>query len=186
MNTHLFFNAASTILSLAILQSFNWAITRHFKSERVPTGMKLIMAASTITLLAYLALVWTGAAPASAQLAGMALEVCGFGLFAVTVAATRQLKFKLAFDEETPDHLMMSGPYRYIRHPFYTSYLIFWSGFALITLSWLSLPLLAMMAAIYYTAAVSEDRKLAGSALADQHALYREKTGMFWPRLLRK
>jgi protein-S-isoprenylcysteine O-methyltransferase Ste14 len=183
---HLFFNAVSTILSLAILQSFNWAIRRHFKSERIPTGMKLIMAASTITLLAYLALLWIGASPVSAQLAGMALEVCGFGLFAASVAATRQLRFKLAFDEETPDHLMMSGPYRYVRHPFYTSYLIFWSGFALITFSWLSLPLLLMMAAIYYTAAAGEDRKLACSALADQHAVYREKTGMFWPKLLRK
>ncbi len=180
------FDAVSTVLSLAILQSFNWAVSGHFKSDRMPAGMKLIMLASIITALAFLALLWTRAQPPSAELAGMAIEVCAAGLFAVTVAATRKIRFRMAFDDETPDQLVVSGPYRYIRHPFYTSYLIFWTGFALITFSWLSLPPLLVMAAIYFFAALGEDRKFATSALADQHSQYRQRAGMFWPKLPRR
>ncbi len=179
-------DAVSTVLSLAILQSFNWAVSGHFKSDRMPTGMKLIMAASTVTALAFVALLWTRSQPPSAQFVGMAIEVCAFGLFVAAIVATRQFRFRMAFDDGLPDELVMSGPYRYIRHPFYTSYLIFWIGFALITFSWLSLPLLLVMTAIYYFAARGEDRKLATSDLAEQHILYRQRAGMFWPKLRRK
>lgn len=183
---HLVLDAASTILSLAISQAFNWAVTGHFKSDKMPTGMRLVLLASTITGLAMLALLWTSSQPPGAQLVGMAIEVCGLGLFAAAIAATKRFRFRLAFDDGVPDQLVMSGPYRYIRHPFYASYLIFWVGFAVMTYSWLSLPLLLLMMTIYSLAARDEDRRLAGSNLAEQHALYRQRAGMFWPKLTAK
>jgi protein-S-isoprenylcysteine O-methyltransferase Ste14 len=176
-------DGASTILSLAISQAFTWAVTGHFKSDRIPTGMRLILLASTITGLAMLVLLWTNSQPPVAQFAGMAIEVCGLGLFLTAITATRRFRFRLAFDDGLPDQLVMSGPYRYIRHPFYTSYLIFWAGFAMMTYSWLSLPLLVVMTTIYSLAARDEDRRLASSNMAEQHALYRQQAGMFWPKL---
>ena len=182
----LFLDGVSTVISLAILQAFNWAITGHFRSEKMPTGMKLIVVASTITGLALLALLWTGSQPLGAQFVGMAIEVCGLGLFAVAIAATKQVRFRMAFDDGVPDRLVTSGPFKYIRHPFYTSYLVFWTGFALITFSWLAVPLLLVMAAIYFRAAWGEEQKIATSDLADQHRLYRQQAGMFWPKLWRR
>ncbi len=180
------FDGASAILSLAILLVFNWALGGHFKSDRMPTGMKLIVLASTITALCFLILVWTESQPLGAQLAGMAIEVCGLGLFAAALSATKQFRFRMAFDDGVPDRLVTSGPYKYIRHPFYTSYLVFWTGFALITFSWLAVPLLLLMAAIYFFAARDEEKKIATSGLADQHRLYRQQAGMFWPMLWRR
>ena len=179
-------DAVSTVLSLAILQTFNWAVTGHFKSDSMPAGMKLIVVASAVTALALLAFLWTRAQPPAAQLAGMAIEVCGLGLFMLCLAATRQVRFRMAFDDGVPEQLVTTGPYRYIRHPFYTSYLIFWTGFALITFSWLAVPLLLLMTAIYFFAAQGEDRRIASSELAEQHVLHRQQAGMFWPKLWRK
>ena len=105
---HLMLDAASTFLSLAILQAFNWAVKGHFQSDKMPLGMKLILLAATVTGLAFLTLLWTGSQPRSAQLLGMAIEVCALVLFALTVAATKRVRFRIAFDDELPDHLVTS------------------------------------------------------------------------------
>ncbi len=181
--TIMLLDAIATVLSLAILQSFNWALRGHFKSDKMPAGMKVIMIASVITGLVYLTLMWTREQPPSAQIAGMAIELCAVVLFAAVVVATRRFRFRMAFDDSVPDELVTSGPYRYIRHPFYTSYLIFWTGFAVITCSWLSLPFLFLLGAIYFWAARGEDLKFAATAMADQHSRYRQQAGMFWPKL---
>jgi protein-S-isoprenylcysteine O-methyltransferase Ste14 len=183
---HVLFDAASTILSLAILQAFNWAVKGHFRSDKMPTGMKLILLASTVTGLVFLILLWTAPQPPAAHLTGMAIEIGALALFAASLAATKKVRFRMAFDEAPPDELLMSGPYRYIRHPFYTSYLVFWTGFALITFSWLAVPLLVLITAIYSVAARGEEQRFTNSNMAAQHALYRQQAGMFWPKLRRK
>ena len=182
----LLLDGAVTILSAAIVQWFTWALNNHFQSDETPTGTKVILAASVTTGLGLLVLLWIGSQPPAAQLIGMAIEICSAGLFAATLAATRETRFRLAFDDELPDQLVRSGPYKYIRHPFYTSYLIYWSGFALATFSWLALPLLLLIGSIYTFAARGEDRQFAMSDLAEQHAQYRQHAGMFWPRLWRR
>ena len=147
------------------------------------------MLAATVTGLAFLTLLWTGSQPRSAQLLGMAIEVCALVLFALTVAATKRVRFRIAFDDELPDHLVTSGPYKYVRHPFYTNlYLIFWAGFALITFSWLSLPFLVLMGSIYFLAARglrSGDSKLSQRGVKSYFPFYRQQAGMFWPKLWR-
>ena len=90
---------------------------------------------------------------------------------------------RLAFDAENPDTLVMEGPYKYLRHPFYTSYLIFWVGWAIAIWSpWTLLPL-AVLVSIYVVAAKGEEQKFSNSPLAAQYEAYRKRAGMFWPRL---
>lgn len=78
--------------------------------------------------------------------------------------------------------LVTDGIYRYIRHPQYT-------GFLLITLGmifdWATLPMLIMwpvMAVLYYRLARREEKEMLAEFGA-QYDGYRQRTGMFLPRL---
>ena len=79
--------------------------------------------------------------------------------------------------------LVTSGPYRYVRHPFYTSYLIFWTGLALGTWSLWAVPVLIVMLVLYAVAARSEEGKFSRTEMSADYAAYRARTGMFWPKL---
>jgi protein-S-isoprenylcysteine O-methyltransferase Ste14 len=88
-----------------------------------------------------------------------------------------------AFSDDTPQFLLRHGPYRYVRHPFYASYLLFWVGTAVTTAGWLPWLVPFGMLLLYARAATGEEQKFARSDLAQAYETYRQNTGMFLPRL---
>jgi protein-S-isoprenylcysteine O-methyltransferase Ste14 len=88
-----------------------------------------------------------------------------------------------AFSADRPVALVQSGPYRLIRHPFYTSYLLTWCAGLVATHEVTLLIPLGLMIGIYAYAARLEEQKFASSALSNQYAAYRARTGMFLPWL---
>jgi protein-S-isoprenylcysteine O-methyltransferase Ste14 len=179
----LVFDILLTMLSIYVVGVHGMAGRTHFKSKVMPKGANLLVVAVLLTLAVFLLLVWTNDAPLAAQIAALALEALALWLFYRTIAASRGGGLHLAFDVDNPVSLVTSGPYRYVRHPFYTSYLIFWTGFALGTWSLWSVPLLALMVVLYTVAARGEEAKFANTEMAPDYAAYRERTGMFWPKL---
>ena len=89
----------------------------------------------------------------------------------------------MAFAGDLPARVFRSGPYSYIRHPFYTSYLLFWLGCAAATSSPVMLIIFLSLAAIYTIAALGEQRNFSRSALRDEYEAYQKGTGFFWPKL---
>jgi protein-S-isoprenylcysteine O-methyltransferase Ste14 len=179
----LFFDLVISAVSIAVVVQYAWALRAHFSSKTVPDGTKLITVTVVVTTLVYTGLVWLVTQPLWAQLTGLVIELLSLALFWAAISASRQARLRLAFDAENPDSLVSEGPYRFIRHPFYTSYLIFWIGWAIATWSaWALLPLAALVA-IYVAAARGEEQKFARSPLAQKYAEYRTRTGFFWPRL---
>lgn len=77
---------------------------------------------------------------------------------------------------------MRTGPYRYIRHPFYTSYILFWLGCAVATLHPLMILFLLAVSAMNVTAAFREERSFETSPLAGEYVNYRKTAGMLWPK----
>ncbi len=76
---------------------------------------------------------------------------------------------------------MEHGPYRFVRHPFYCSYLLAWAaGFVATAQTWL-LPTVAVMLVIYVRAAKLEEEKFTRSPLAGTYERYRSRTGLFLP-----
>src|SRR5579862_3197436 len=74
-----------------------------------------------------------------------------------------------------------SGPYRFVRHPIYCSYLLAAiAGLAASADSVLA-PSVIMFFAIYFTAARREERRFALGPLATHYAAYARATGMFLP-----
>ena len=160
-----------------------WGAARYFRRVGgVPFGMAL---ASVFTVAAFLWLAvrlvtgglssWWGAA--------IAIELAAACLFWWAVRATATHRLSLAFSDNPPSMLLASGPYRYVRHPFYTSYLVFWTAAAadVVGVSHWLIPLAAL--ALYTSAALYEERKFARSPLSGSYVAYRASTGMFLPRL---
>lgn len=119
------------------------------------------------------------------EVAALVLYGGALGLFTATMRALRHRRLTLAFSTDAPTELIANGPYRVIRHPFYTSYLIAWTAGVVATgQPWLLLTVLGM-GTLYVLAARQEEAKFQGSALATAYRTYATTAGMFFPRLTR-
>jgi protein-S-isoprenylcysteine O-methyltransferase Ste14 len=177
------FSAVLLVAGCVCFAAFSWGVKSHFRQTgRIPAGTVLI---SALTVSGFLWFAWRllAGGPAVTWPLALALFVGSITLFAWTVSATRKTPPTLAFDTDEPAFLLKHGPYRYVRHPFYAAYLLFWTATALASpglLPWLA-PL--VMFGVYWNAAWREERKFACSNLASDYQRYRSKAGMFIPRL---
>lgn len=171
----------------ACFASFIWAMTGgHFRAvERPSPGLRVIQIAGFVftSIHAYV-LLGPGNVAALRGVIALAAYLLAFTLFWACIRANRRKPLTLAFSSDTPDHVMTDGPYRRIRHPFYTSYTLAWIAGVLATGQlWLMLSVIFMLI-VYVSAAMSEERKFLRSALAERYVEYRKRTGMFLPRIL--
>ncbi len=159
-----------------------WGIYGHFLVKgRVEPEMKLTSALSLVGLLWFLLERWQHGALATsitptldrvavAMLAGFMV------LFWWTVFTTRRRRLTLAFSKDQPEFIYTTGPYRWIRHPFYTAYIIFWLAVAVGAGTWLFALLPASMCFLYWRAMRLEEAKFAESPLSAEYADYRFRT----------
>jgi protein-S-isoprenylcysteine O-methyltransferase Ste14 len=178
--------AWSFLLSLSGIAGagvFAWAVRGHFVSDKTPEAMKIILALSLAGIVVFLFALWQTSATDWRRAAGFCLHLAAIVLFGWAVLATRQNRPALAFAGERPDRLFRSGPYAYVRHPFYTAYLLFWLGCAVATSSLIMLILFLSLAAIYTVAALGEERDFLRSDMRDEYEALRKSTGLFWPKL---
>jgi protein-S-isoprenylcysteine O-methyltransferase Ste14 len=174
---------AVSLFSLFVVALYAWSLRGHFSSPRMPDGAKVISGLVVATTFLNLFLVWFRDQPAFVQIAGLALEIASAALFWWAIRASRKARLRFAFDPDNPDSIVSEGPYRYVRHPFYTSYLMFWSGWALSTGTvWAFIPVIAFVV-IYVRAARDEERKFSRSPLASTYRAYQARTGFLWPKV---
>ncbi|GHA15929.1 hypothetical protein GCM10007989_08550 [Devosia pacifica] len=172
-----------TLVSAVIVGAYMWSVRGHFASEGMPRGalvIALIVTANTIVLLA---LTWLLPQPAWAQILGIAIEIASGLLFVWAIMSSRKARLKFVFDPEHPHGLVESGPYRFVRHPFYVSYIVFWTGWSIATWSAWSLIGLVVVIALYVRAARMEENNFAATPMSGEYASYRQRVGFFWPRL---
>ena len=97
-------------------------------------------------------------------------------------SAIKDRRFHIAWTGDVPGELCDVGPYRYVRHPLYSSYIL---AFASVLAAFPTLTFLAIFlanAALFIHAALSDERSIAASDLAAEYASYKARTGMFLPR----
>ena len=174
-----------TAVGFAVFGQHVWALRGHFASDRMTGGARAISAGALMACLILLLLTWYGSQPAGAQIAGVAVMIASLAVFWAAVRASREAKLRFAFDEALPQSLVVLGPYRFVRHPFYTSYLMFWAGWAAATWSAWALAPVILMAVMYTLAARYEERLLGNSEMSAAYADYRQRVGMFWPKFRR-
>ena len=124
-----------TLAGIGSLGSRAWSARGHFQSEKVPLGSMVITLVVMVSVGLNIYLIWVQSQPVVAQLVGLVVMVLAIWMFFLTIRASREGRLRMAFDEEGPRGLVEQGPYQYVRHPFYVSYIIFFSAFALATWS---------------------------------------------------
>jgi protein-S-isoprenylcysteine O-methyltransferase Ste14 len=172
------------LLSTIIFTTFAWAIRRHFVSEGPNPRMRALAILGLINFVVYVErLLFSPHSYWSPYVVGAALHLTSVYIFLMAVLATRERKLHIAFSEAPSDFIITSGPYAYLRHPFYVSYTIFWIGCAIETLSFACAPLSVLLFGFYVSAARQEEDRFLTSAAATAYREYKAKVGLFWPKV---
>lgn len=171
--------------AVANYTAVTWALVRGFvRPERIDVRMRLlgmVVTACGITTLTLLCLQQTPGPIAIA--AAVTLWSMSTALIVWAIHTLRPAAPGLAFCGQRPRGLVTQGPYAWVRHPLYTSYMLsLAAGFAA-TGSWLLAPFAAVLCSAYVVAAREEDRILAAGELRGEFEAWRARTGAFLPKL---
>jgi protein-S-isoprenylcysteine O-methyltransferase Ste14 len=148
--------------------------------------MRFISACGSVFAVVHLAaILLTPAITPLRAVCGALLYLSALALFWWAISANASRPLSAAFSPDPPAHLMDEGPYRFIRHPFYCSYLLTWTAGVVATAQLWLLPTLAVMLVIYVRAATIEEQKFTDSPLAETYENYRTRTGRFLPNPLK-
>lgn len=173
--------ATTGIVGLTCFGAFSWGVKAHFRQTgAMPLGMQITSALSLAGFAWFLAHLCHGVTLAWPLT--LALFAASLAMFFWAVRTTRRTPPTLAFDTDQPSFLLHQGPYRFVRHPFYLAYLLFWTGTAAVCPHLYAWAAPAIMGALYFHAATREERKFAMSELSAAYAAYRAQAGMFFPR----
>lgn len=178
-------NAMEIVVCVGLLAVFAWALARYFRREGAPNArqrwsVRIVTATGLATLYA---LCFRNADWPAGSAAAFALAAVAAALFSGAMLGSRHAPPALLFAESAPGQLFQRGAYRWVRHPFYSSYIFLWLACLFATREPLLLPLVAACFAVYVAGARDEERIVLGSDLAVTYKEYQMGTGMFVPRL---
>jgi protein-S-isoprenylcysteine O-methyltransferase Ste14 len=120
--------------------------------------------------------------PVANQVAAALMLVASLALYEWARHTIWGRRFGIALGDHVPESLCDDGPYRYIRHPIYLSYVLAFLAVLIALPHWTTALSLLVNLGVFVTVARSDERVIAGSALAADYVAYRERTGMFLPR----
>jgi len=81
--------------------------------------------------------------------------------------------------------LITDGPYRWIRHPMYTTLFSFFVGLMLVSANWLVVMLVILSIFVLYMR-IGKEEKMMIEQFGDEYRAYMRCTGRLLPRLIRK
>lgn len=144
-------------------------------------GMRVITACGALFGILHLVAILASNIIPAQSFASSAIYLMALALYWWAISANRRLPLSAAFSPDLPKHLNESGPYRFIRHPFYCSYLLTWIGGVVASGQLWLLVTVAIMLIIYIRAANEEEEKFSKSPLASEYNSYRSRTGQLMP-----
>jgi len=173
----------SGALLLSCLASFGWAMRKFFvQPAGMTAGMKMTKACGiAFAIHHFVTILVTPEITAERGAAGAFLYLSSLGLFWWAIRTSAKHPLSAVASPDLPAHLVEEGPYRFIRHPLYFSYLLTWFAGLIATGRWWLIPSVVVMAIIYFNAASLEERKFARSPLAGAYRAYQSRTGLFVP-----
>lgn len=164
--------------------SFVVAAIVYFKTNQSPTS-SVYLTKSTALISAALQLYYLkiNTQPnMNLQATSEGLFVMSFLLFGLALLSNRKHRLSEIYSTDAPKFLNRTGPYRYLRHPFYVSYLMSYLAGFVATLNPILFAQFAAMVFIYWKAAKFEEGKFSQSNLKTDYLNYTKKTGMFIPK----
>lgn len=144
----------------------------------------LVIAVATLPQWLYMLSPWLDFAsmglPDAVRWFGAALTTSGIGAFVWTHSALAGNW--TPFVERPPTgSLVTSGPYRWVRHPMYTTFFIYNGGLWLLTSNWLAGAPAFLAFAWMYLDRVGREERLMLEQFGDEYRTYAENTGRVLP-----
>ncbi len=175
---------AAAAVGLGTMLCFAAAIPLYFRRGPVTPGKRVLLVALVLCGAAQaVALVRAADVPAEWRASGLALFALAHAIFWCAVAAHGRERPREAFSYDRPGRLVRTGPYRWVRHPFYLAYTVAWTAGAVATAAPELIPTVLVMFVMYRSAAAAEEATFLASGLADEYRAYQRRTGMFLPRV---
>ncbi len=179
-----------TVPQLAVLSaatacflSYGWGLACFFADPGGGKGTGTVKWATAVSVVLHvLAIVFFYDREGHGFAVSLVLYILSLGLFWWAAAVNRARPLTLAFSPDAPAHLVIAGPYAFIRHPLYLSYMLCWIAGMLATGQAPLILTVIYMGWLYHRAATEEERKFAASPLAEQYLHYAERTGRYFPR----
>ena len=173
----------SFVLFSCIVVSLIWARLRFFKMTAGTPRLSAIfydatVAAQIIATLTYMATSSGNFLPLLP--ATICLYALSFVLFWWAIFTARGLDF--AFSDKV-GNIVTTGPFRFVRHPFYSSYILVWLGNTLLFNSLILWITLGYLMAFYFLSARKEERVILQSEQSSTYRKYIQNVGMFLPRI---
>lgn len=149
----------------------------------------VIVSFGTMPMWVYFLTTWLDFArmglPDEARWAGLALTVAGIAVFVWTHSALAG-NWSPFVERPRAGSLVTSGPYRWVRHPMYSSFFVYNAGMWLLTSNWLAgAPAFIAFTWMYFDRVGREERVML-DAFGPEHTVYAEKTGRVVPFLGRR
>lgn len=114
---------------------------------------------------------------------GIAFSIIALVIYWVCVKSLGDFKLAVIHGNIESNKIYDRGIYKYIRHPFYTSYICCYLGLIICIPKLPVILSVGILLYIYLYAAYSEERHFLSSDTKVKYAEYRKKTGMFFPKL---
>ncbi|MCS4088967.1 isoprenylcysteine carboxylmethyltransferase family protein [Rhizobium sp. BK176] len=176
-------DAVVTLSGFAIIAMYTWSMKRHFSTAETPIEVKFLSPFILATSFWFTWTIMTSQQGAGLTTIAWLMQLASAALFVWAIKASKEARLTYIFDGGLPQGLATEGPYRYVRHPFYTSYITFWSAWALATGSvWSFIPVLCL-SAFYVRAARQEEKVLMAAPFSKAYQEYRSRTGFMLPKI---
>jgi protein-S-isoprenylcysteine O-methyltransferase Ste14 len=119
-------------------------------------------------------------------LCGCVLALCSMILYEWSRRTVIDRNFYIALSGEVPAAVCETGPYRYTRHPFYSSYMLAFLAVAVAFPSPIVAAVCLINMGLFVYLAFDDERVLLASALGGSYQAYRGRVAMIVPRFKRQ
>ena len=143
--------------------------------------------ADAVVLLLIYAGVWQPWCPPEAiamgEIVAAPLAIASIALIAYTIGTHRVPLALWHQDDDAPRNIVTYGAYKYVRHPFYSAFLLALTGIMIAIPHPGTVACLVYAACMLHLTARKEERKLSESAFGAEYRSYLARTGRFFPRI---
>ena len=180
MRLPLFHIIVTAALTLQFVHYYG-AGARTFVRSRLDDGGEEAAALFAVAGASVIILAWIYRVAVLNGVIALGLTAASLCLYEWARRTIRGRRFAVIFGGTVPEAVCDSGPYAYIRHPFYASYVIGFTA-ALAAFPNVITALGWLMATWFFVHGARHDEKaISDSPLASPYADYRRRTGMFFP-----
>ncbi len=173
-------------IALVTYLSFTWAFIRFFRVKGSTTSSLLLQIKiwGGVAMIGHLvAIILFPATSLECSAGSFALFGLALMIFWWAIRTNIKKPLRIAFAAEGPEGLVRQGPYRIVRHPFYVSYMVAWLAGVVGSEMYLTIIPALVLCYLYYAAAKHEESQFLSSPMKNDYEAYRQKVGMFFPKL---